>query len=546
MSKTPLTPDEQTPTSRLEEILEANTTETASIVVSDPAVETEMPTTKRKPKSLSGHRLVYVMAGIAVVAMAGGIILSKFIISPAQAAADAEAPAAGLITVPIEDRVVSNTVTTRGDVKFADAVEVKPATGDLGGSPVITGQVPVVGGTLDAGSVALEIAGRPVIVLPGELPSYRSLKEGLSGPDVLQLKQALSSLGISAGDVSSDMYDAATAAGVKALYDRVGYSAPTPGGASAEEGGGKSPVESAQEGVNQAQSALTQAQASLQKAQAGPTQAEIIEADNAIRAAQRALAVAQAEGGDVAGAEDLVRLEQARRAELNAPKDVAGERQAVTDARSSLASAQTLLTQAQNSALTSLPAGEVLYLTSLPRRVDDVKVERGNVLNGVAMTVSGATLQVTANVSKADAELLTAGMTAEFPAPSGGKVKATIESVGPKEATGDKTKKEASGRFEVKLNPTELTDEQLESLKGTNVKITIPVSATDGKVLAVPLAAVQAGPGGESRIEIVTNEKEQKTELVTVETGLAADGFVEVRSADNKLVNKNARVVVGR
>ncbi|WGD37381.1 hypothetical protein [Lysinibacter sp. HNR] len=539
---TPHTPGGQNPTSRLEEIIDSGRSAARNVSLEVDAEEANIAA--RKPKSLSGHRLVYVLAGVAVVAMVAGILVSRFIISPAQAAADAEAPEAGIITIPIEERVVSNTVTTRGEITFADAVEVKPVTGDLGASPVITGQVPGVGGTLDSGDVALEIAGRPIIVLPGELPAYRSLRAGLSGPDVLQLKQALSALGINPGNVASDVYDAATAAGVRALYERIGYAAPQPGGVAAE-GEGSNLVEVARDGVNRAQSTLNQAQAALHLAQAGPTQTEIIEADNAIRAAQRALAVAVAEGGDVAGAEDEVRLQQARRAELNTPKDVSAERQAIADARTALTSAQTNLSEAQTEALTPLPASEVLYLTSLPRRVDSVKAERGSVLEGVAMTVSGATLQLSANVSRADAELLSEGMSAQFPAPGGGNVEATIVSVGPRESTGENAQRETAGRFEVKLSPVNITDEQVEALKGSNVRVTIPVSATDGKVLAVPLAAVQAGPGGESRIEIVTDQKEEKTELVTIETGLAADGFVEVRAPESTLVMQGARVVVG-
>ncbi|MDA0629620.1 hypothetical protein PCS76_22680, partial [Acinetobacter baumannii] len=107
------------------------------------------------------------------------------------------------------------------------------STGDIsGGTPVVTGQVPEVGAIVDAGSVLLEITDRPVILLPGELPVYRTMRAGVSGADVLQLKQALASLGIDPGDVNSELYDAATAAAVAQLFTRSGYAPPTTEGAS--------------------------------------------------------------------------------------------------------------------------------------------------------------------------------------------------------------------------------------------------------------------------------------------------------------------------
>src|SRR5690606_39783692 len=107
------------------------------------------------------------------------------------AAGAGEAPEPGLVTVPVECGPLSNDVTLRADVGYADAVDVTVDTASLDGAAIVTGQVPEQGAELAALSVALEVAGRPIIVLPGELPAYRTLRVGVSGPDVLQLKQAL-------------------------------------------------------------------------------------------------------------------------------------------------------------------------------------------------------------------------------------------------------------------------------------------------------------------------------------------------------------------
>jgi multidrug efflux pump subunit AcrA (membrane-fusion protein) len=68
------------------------------------------------------------------------------------------------------------------------------------------------------------------------------------------------------------------------------------------------------------------------------------------------------------------------------------------------------------------------------------------------------------------------------------------------------------------------------------------VSSTAGEVLAVPLAALTAGPGGEARVEVLDGDTGT---LVEVTTGLAADGFVEVSAVDGDL-GAGDRVVVGQ
>lgn len=106
-----------------------------------------------------------------------------------------------------------------------------------------------------------------------------------------------------------------------------------------------------------------------------------------------------------------------------------------------------------------------------------------------------------------------------------------------------------SPRWQVLLDPDPLTPEQLEALKGTNVRVDVPVGATAGEVLSVPVSAVTAGPGGESRVEVVDSDPREgddaETHLVTVKTGLAAKGAVEVTPVEGEL-EEGDLVVVGR
>ena len=57
-----------------------------------------------------GRRTIAVMAVVAVVCLAAGLGLSRLIVSPGEAAADAAPPTAGPITVPVESRVIANDV----------------------------------------------------------------------------------------------------------------------------------------------------------------------------------------------------------------------------------------------------------------------------------------------------------------------------------------------------------------------------------------------------------------------------------------------------
>lgn len=523
-----------------------------------------------------GNRTLPVLGAVAVVSLAAGLGLSRLIINPADAAARTAPPPAGPITVPVESRELSNDVTIRGDVVFDDAADVRVETSDLGERAVVTGQVPEVGATFDAGSVALEIAGRPVIVLPGGLPTYRTLRVGVSGPDVVQLKQALGQLGIDAGDPASDAYDAATARGVEALYQRAGYAAPAPSDEEAEA------LSAAEQGVRSAQAEVTAAETALATAGRGGSAAgDVAQADADVRQAERARDVARATLADreaacgaptpspevdcssagllqarnaVADAEDAVGVAAARRAQLDAAPDTSGEQASLTSARQSLTDAQKALTEAQEAVITVLPASEVVYLETLPRRVDAVSVQRGGTVDGTVMSVSGAKLEVVASAAKADAALLEVGATGtvvagDLEVPVTVTELRTDDSSGGSGGSGDDQGGEdgsgsgsGAGRTTVVLTPDDLTPEQVAELQGSNVRVTIPVSSTGGAVLAVPLAALTAGPGGESRVELMGDD--DATELVEVETGLAAGGYVEVTGVDRDLAEGDL-VVIG-
>lgn len=527
--------DDETPTTELPDLLREADDATASDAASpqDPDDTTDTSRVNGWGRVLRGNRTLWIVAVGAVLSLVIGLLIGRFLFSPDASSADA--PDAGLVTVPVEFGSLSNDVTLRSDVGYADAVEVKLDTSALSGAAVVTGQVPEVGATLNPLSIALEVVGRPVIVLPGELPAYRTLRFGVSGPDVLQLKQALTSVGIGVGDVNSNVFDQATADAIGQLYAQAGYPAPAP------EEGAADALRSAEEGLRSAQTGVTEAQKALNDAGQGPSAVEAYQADVAVAEAQEALAAAQATGEGVAAAERALQTAKLQRDALYAAKDTSGQKSALTAARAQVDSANAAVEEARQKMLPYLPASEVLYLTELPRRVDAVTVKRGAVLPEAAMTVSGATVRLTGAAAEADARLLTVGAEAAFELPDGTEHRAVISELKPG--------KDTKARWEVLLAPDPLTPEQITQLQGTNVRVKIAVGATDGDVLSVPLAALTAGPGGESRVEVVESDprdgEDAKTRMVVVETGLAAKGAVEVTPTDGKL-EEGDLVVVGR
>ena len=567
-----------------------------------------------------GRRSILVVAAVAVVMAAGGFMAARLVISPEDAAARTAAPAAAPITVPVESKQLNADIVTRGDIGFSDAVQVKLASGGAEGAvSIVTGRLPEVGSVLENGTVMLEVTGRPVIALSGELPTYRSLVFGSNGPDVEQLEATLAGLGIDPGPLDKT-YDAATGAAVAALYAQLGYPAPQPGADVL------AALATARSAADTASQAVVEAQQALATAQAGPVTSERLSLQASVDAAQAqydtarrtpsapdeaavaaatgtldtataqfdALTQALAAAADPAAAADLsAQLEQARQAMAAAQAAVATANQggppdaalvasaksaldvakaqrtealtvdtstqeaAVASAQTAATAAQADLAAAQTAATTPLPAQEVVWLASMPRRVDEVLVARGATVDGAVLAVSGADLAVTASVSAEEATLLKTGLTAQLAIPGGAPVTAVVSAIGgtapAADGAGDSPDAPAATGTSVTLEPQDVTNEQAQALRGANVKVTIPVASTSGAVLVVPVAALFSDADGTPRVEVMGDSG--TTRFQPVRTGLSTGGEVEVTPVDDQggvvtagstSLQKDSLVVVGR
>jgi HlyD family secretion protein len=130
-----------------------------------------------------------IAAGAATISMTG-LAASPFIKSPQQLAADTAPPQASVITAAVDQRVLNNTVVTRGRIEADARIEVTPTSIQGASVQVVTAVLVQVGQEVGAGTVLAAVSGRPLFTLPGSLPAYRDLKPGESGADIEQLQIA--------------------------------------------------------------------------------------------------------------------------------------------------------------------------------------------------------------------------------------------------------------------------------------------------------------------------------------------------------------------
>ncbi|MCX3061899.1 peptidoglycan-binding domain-containing protein, partial [Streptomyces beihaiensis] len=170
---------------------------------------------------LARRRRALIAVVVGSLAFTGvGAAAATFIKSPAQAAADTRPPPPSVLTASVQEKVLAETVIARGQVAASQQVRVDGAgTGgkDVGRS-VVTKVAVKDGQRLRMGQLLLEVSGRPVFVLKGDIPAYRDLGPGSTGDDVAQLQRALAGLGYAVGGDRSGTFGAGTQAAVARFY----------------------------------------------------------------------------------------------------------------------------------------------------------------------------------------------------------------------------------------------------------------------------------------------------------------------------------------
>lgn len=203
----------------------------------DQSTERLAPSAAPESSSARPKRTSVILFGVlafAIAIAAGAWYASSRIESPADAAARTAPPAPSPILVPVENRILSSNIVTRGTARFGLPQSVSLAPSTLKPGPGLIATLPLRNTEIKEGDVLLTASGRPVFVLQGSVPAYRDLVPGISGGDVLQLQQGLKRLGtditgtlaapptFAPGPVSGT-YDQQTSAAVAEWYKTKGW-----------------------------------------------------------------------------------------------------------------------------------------------------------------------------------------------------------------------------------------------------------------------------------------------------------------------------------
>lgn len=449
-----------------------------------------------------GWILVISLVFVALLALASWLVGSR-IQSPAEAAARTSPPTPSPILVPVEERILTSDVIARGTARFGLPQSVSLALSPLKAGASIITTLPARGDQINEGEVLLTASGRPVFLLQGDIPAYRDLVSGLSGEDVRQLETALKRLNFDPGPVDG-VYDEKTSTAVTDWYASAGF---VPFGPSEEQLADIHALE------DELALALNEKDT----------------AEDALALASLAVEAAQAQGAyDLAttsGTEQtVVKLngDLAVKIAENAEKTHRREFDRLTN-RIDQISAD--LEAVHRKANAPVLVDEIIFLPSLPVRIEEINTKIGGEASGSLILVTNNQLAIDSSLPLEEASLVKPGMVVAIDEPDLG-----LQTNGVVSRVADTPGTDGVDGYHVYFEV--IVDETSKSLEGISLRLIIPVESTGGAVTVVPISALSLAADGTSRVQV---EENGNLEFIVVEPGLSADGFVAVRPIDGSL-----------
>lgn len=440
--------------------------------------------------------------GLTALAFGSGVLVR----SPWEEAAQ-NAARTPSVTATVQVRTfTADEVVAIGTVSSGTVTTIQGSAAD-GSEAVVTATPLAAGAQVTAGSVLVEISGRPVIALPLPFVLYRDLAPGDSGTDVRALQQTLADLGLYSGEVDG-AYGPGTSAAVRALYALTSATAPAP-------------ASDLVETVETARAALGEAQAAIASAER--------ERDRAQRTRGQIAADQESTADDAAEAQSA--LDEAEAA-------LGLARTAVTEAQAALSAAETAADTPLPRAETTPVAAGVSTLvrvaplgTVLGDSGEGADTQGGG--DGAAQILSGAP-SASVRVDVADIDHLTVGTTVTVTAvrDSTRTAAATVTEISEfstASALGD------TPGYDVVVGFPEAEDLVFDD--GESITATLAEGATTQEGLAVPLVAVRSedgqeyllvsGSDGPARVEVEVATTDAGYALVSGD-GLSVGDVVEI------------------
>jgi peptidoglycan hydrolase-like protein with peptidoglycan-binding domain len=498
---------------------------------------------------MTRKRIVTLICVLAVVAItaAGAWFVGGQIVSPAEAAARTAPPTPSPILVPIEHRMLSSEIVTRGTARFGLPQPIAIAPSPLKANvPGLITTLPSPSAQFQEGDMVLTMSGRPVLVLQGQIPAYRDLAPGTSGKDVGQLEQALKRLGFDPGPADG-MYDRETSAAVAEWYTAAGFE---PFGPTPEQLVNVKTLEVALgDAVKLKLAAETAAATAGLAVEAARLKAQHVyrtaTADVAVKISDRALIMLDPNALQTARVAAEANLELARAAvraaelEGEVALQTANDAKKVADFDATLtaeraAQLEKELQAARQKLGVQVPLDEIVFIPELPVRVEQVTGVIGSPPSGPILSVTDNEIVIDSALPLDAAPLVKPGMKVAIDEPAVGlKADGVVETVAKTPGTHG-----VDGYhiyFSVRVGETSVP------LQNFSLRLTMPIQSTKGSVTVVPMSALSLAADGSSRVQV---QKDDVLKYVAVEPGLAADGYVEVTSKDGAL-KQGQLVVVG-
>ena len=346
--------------------------------------------------------------------------------------------------------------------------------------------LPPVGTILGSGDSIARVSDSPVVLFEGGLPMYRTLREGVEGQDVLQLEQALVSLGYDPdGTVTIDeAFTSSTEDMVERWQEAVGLD------------------ETGRVSVGDIVFAPVPVQVVSHQAVVGTT-------------VNSSTAVIKATGGTLLSGSDVQQLEEALVALGYDPGPVDG----TYDADTALA-AMAWTGDVGHGQDGLLIAGSFVFNPGALRTAE-VFADVGAAVNPSSPVISAADLEtiVRLDLPAEDQDLLTVGSSVVIVMPDRSETTGTVTFVS-RVGTGGGPGNQATFAVEIELDEPSVA----EGLDEAPVDVRAVSEAVED-VLAVPVSALLALAEGGYAVEIVEGDG---TRLVAVDPGFFADGWVEV------------------
>lgn len=498
---------------------------------------------------MSRNRIVVLCCVLALMAvMAGGAwVAGERIVSPAEAAARTAPPTPSPILVPIEKRMLASEVVTRGTARFGtpQPIALAPSPLKTNTAGLLT-TVPLANTQFKEGDVLFTASGRPVLTLQGTTPAYRDMVPGTSGSDVQQLEQALKRMGFDPGEVDGN-YDEKTSAAVSAWYQAKGFE---PFGPTPEQQTKVRALETAMaDAVKNKLAADTAAATADLGVKNSRVKADLAErtarAEISTRIADQALIALDPRSLQTARIAADAKVQLARSAVDSAKLDgevgmraaIDAQKVAQFDARLTAereAQATTEWQDAMRKMGVSVPLDELVFIPALPVRAEQITGIVGGTASGPIMSVTDNQIVIDSSLPLEAAPMVKPGMVVAIDEPSlGYKAKGVVGTVA--ETPGTRGVDGYHFYFAVRVGETQT------ALQGFSLRLTMPIKSTQGAVTTVPVSALSLAADGTSRIQI---QKNGALEYVTVEPGLRANGYVEVKPKEGQL-EPGQLVVVG-